>query len=249
MFFTSSVFLFCLHRLWEELWWETGSMDVVASRAGPRAKKRCALEDKHARESGKNMGEVEKRSGALERQVTVLLNEREDHLDALEEMQLAVQSSQIEVEQLREELRIKVAEVEEVRQRANKEALWLVKSEWRDKLDDLARNNTELFREIKLRDNHIADLQQQMCGFNKEKNKDALLPERITVLTAELLRREKLIAEKDAVFYAYEARLERAERATLSALELQCKMETRVSELLRERAEHQRAIGVVVGAK
>ncbi|RNF11317.1 hypothetical protein TraAM80_00953 [Trypanosoma rangeli] len=217
-------------------------MKVVAPRVGPPAKGRCALEGEHARESGKNMGEVEKRSRALERQLRVLLNEREDHLDALEEMQRAARSSQVEVEQLREELRIKVAEVEEVRQRASKEALWLVKSEWYDKLDDLARNNTELFREVNLRDNHIAELQQQVCEFNKVKNKDASLPEKVTVLTAELLRREKLMGEKDAVLYAYEARLERAERATLSALESQCKVETRVCELLRERVEHLRAL-------
>ncbi|RNF25933.1 uncharacterized protein Tco025E_01819 [Trypanosoma conorhini] len=203
-------------------------MDVVAPRA-----------------SGKGAEEAEKRAAALARQLRVLLDEREDHLDALEGMQRAVQTSQVEAERLREELRVKFAQVEEVRRRASKEALWLVKSEWRDKLVELARSNTELLHEVRLRDSRIVELQQQMCEFNKLEEKDASLPERVTVLTAELLRGEKIMSEKDAVLYAYEARLERAERATLSALESQCKLEARCRELLQEQAEHLRAFAAL----
>ncbi|EKF37748.1 hypothetical protein MOQ_002056 [Trypanosoma cruzi marinkellei] len=217
-------------------------MDVVAPHGSPRSSVRFNLEGERAREQTKSHGEMEKKTRALERQVRVLLKERENHLDALEEMHRAVQRSNAEAELLREELQMKAAEVEEIRQKAKKEALWVVKSEWRNKLDGLARSNTQLLHEVRLRDKSLEELQQKLCELSKAEDTGAPLLDRVTLLTAELLRREKIMSEKDAVLYAYEARLERAERGSLSALESQCRAEIRASELSKERDVYQRAL-------
>ncbi|ESS69095.1 hypothetical protein TCDM_02120 [Trypanosoma cruzi Dm28c] len=217
-------------------------MDVAAPHGSPRSSVRFNLESEHAREQSKGLGEMEKKTRALERQVRVLLKERENHLDALEEMHRAVQSSNVEAELLREELQVKAAEVEEIREKAKKEALWVVKSEWRTKLDGLARSNTQLLHEVKLREKSLEELQQKLCELSKAEDTGAPLLDRVTLLTAELLRREKIMSEKDAVLYAYEARLERAERGSLSALESQCRAEIRASELSKERDVYLRAL-------
>ncbi|KEG14439.1 hypothetical protein DQ04_00471130 [Trypanosoma grayi] len=221
---------------------------IVMRQVSPRKGCRVVIPVEHAhqhhqqQQQGTYTKTLKKRMKSLEQQLELMSREREGQLDQLEEMQRMAEAAQMEAVQLKACLCIKVAECEKLTREARKEAIRLVKSEWRSKLDDLASGNVTLFSEIQLRDKQIAELQKGLRAAQNGDDRDGKFLDKITLLTAEVLRHEKLLGEKDAALYSYEARLENAEKALHTALETQCKMESHVNETLKVKEEQQREL-------
>ncbi|KAH9579957.1 hypothetical protein LSM04_005032 [Trypanosoma melophagium] len=181
------------------------------------------------------VGVLEGRVRALQQRQQWMSREREELLDQLEEKERLAAAAYAETTQLREALRLQYAETAELRLIVHNEALRVVKREWGTKLEALAKSNTELLHEVQLQDKRIRDLEDKIRTVsNKGDGTDKKCADDIIVLTAELLQREKLMSEKDALFHAYELRLEKAEKRTQNLLESKCEIEVRLGELIRE---------------
>ncbi|ORC90751.1 uncharacterized protein TM35_000071750 [Trypanosoma theileri] len=213
-------------------------MDIVTRQTSP-----CRGEAKHSHshavpkpQSSKTVGVLEGRVRALQQQLDWMSREREEHLDQLEERERLAAAAHAETTQLREALRLQHAETAELRQVAHSEALRVVKREWHTKFEALARSNAGLLHEVQLRDKHIRVLEDKVRTFEKKgDNTDKKCDDNFIVLTAELLQREKLMGEKDALLHAYEVRLEKVEKRIQSLLESKCETESLLAEVIRER--------------